>query len=55
MEQAGLAFHKKVYEGYLAVAKAYPERVVVLNGRQSIEEICACVQRVLSERGIVSK
>ncbi len=55
MEQAGLAFHKKVYEGYLAVAKAYPERVVVLNGRQSIEEICACVQQVLDERGIVSK
>lgn len=55
MEQAGLTFHKKVYEGYLAVAKAYPERVVVLNGRQSIDEICACVQRVLTERGIVSK
>ena len=55
MEQAGLAFHKKVYEGYLAVAKAYPERVVVLNGRQSIEEIAKDVQTVLCSRGVVTK
>lgn len=55
MEQAGLAFHKKVYEGYLAVAKAYPERVVVLNGRQSIEEIAKDVQAVLCSRGVVTK
>jgi dTMP kinase len=55
MEKAGLAFHKKVYEGYLAVAKAYPERVVVLDGRQSIEEIAACVRETLESRGIVCK
>lgn len=53
MEQAGLAFHKKVYEGYLAVAKAYPERVVVLNGRQSIEEIAEKVKNVLYQKGII--
>jgi len=53
IEQAGLAFHKKVYEGYLAVAKAYPERVVVLNGRQSIEEIETNVRETLVSRGIV--
>ena len=55
MEQAGLAFHKKVYEGYLAVAKAYPERGGVLNGRQSIEEIAKDVQAVLCSRGVVTK
>ena len=54
MEQAGLAFHKKVYEGYLAVAKMYPDRVVVLNGRQSIEEIAKNVQDVLEEKGMLS-
>jgi dTMP kinase len=53
IEQAGLAFHKKVYEGYLAVAKAYPQRVVVLNGRQSIEEIEKNVRDTLISRGIV--
>ena len=55
IEQAGLAFHKKVYEGYLAVAKAYPERVVVLNGRQSIEAIAANVREVLESKGVVVK
>jgi dTMP kinase len=55
IEQAGLAFHKKVYEGYLAVAKAYPERVVVLNGRQSIEEVAASVRAVLETKGVVTK
>lgn len=54
MEQAGLTFHKKVYEGYLAVAKAYPDRVVVLDGKQSIEKIAQDVQETLIARGIVS-
>lgn len=53
MEQAGLAFHKKVYEGYLAVAKAYPERVVVVDGRQSIEAIEGAVREALRARGIL--
>ena len=53
MEQAGLAFHKKVYEGYLAVAKAYPERVVVVDGRQSIEAIETAVREALISRGIL--
>ncbi len=55
IEQAGLAFHKKVYEGYLAVAKAYPERIVVLNGRQSIEEVAENVRTVLEAKGVVAK
>ena len=28
MEQLGLSFHRKVYEGYLALANEYPERIV---------------------------
>ena len=53
IEQAGLAFHKKVYEGYLAVAKAYPDRVVVLDGKQSIDKIAQDVQETLIARGVV--
>lgn len=55
MEQAGLAFHKKVYEGYLAVAKANPDRIVVLNGRQSIDEIANDVRVALEKRGVICK
>ena len=50
MEQAGFAFHQKVYEGYLTLAEKYPDRFVVLNGKDSIEEIAATVLRVLKER-----
>jgi len=39
LEQAGLEFHKRVYAGYQAVAKAYPNRVVCVNGRATPQEI----------------
>ncbi len=51
MELAGLAFHERVYEGYLALAKKYPERFVVINARNSIEEIAKEVVSVLTEKG----
>ena len=51
MELAGLAFHERVYEGYLTLAKKYPERFVVINARNSIEEIAKEVVSVLSEKG----
>lgn len=51
MEQAGFAFHQKVYEGYLELAKKYPERYVVLDGKATIEEIANNVRTILQERG----
>ena len=39
MEQEGLAFHRKVREGYAAIAKAAPERFLVLDAQRSIEEL----------------
>lgn len=53
LEQAGLAFHQRVYEGYLAVAKAYPSRVVCVDGRQSPQEIFNQTLRILKERNIL--
>ena len=53
LEQAGLAFHKKVYAGYCALAEKYPERIVVLNGRQTPEAIAKQVVSVLKERGCI--
>ncbi len=51
MELAGLAFHERVYEGYLALAKKYPERIATINARKSIEEIAQEVLSVLKEKG----
>ena len=51
LEQAGMAFHKRVYEGYKALAKAEPNRVICVDGNQTPEEIFADVLKVLKEKG----
>ena len=50
LEQAGMAFHKRVYEGYKAVEKAYPNRVVSVDGKQTPQQIFAQVLQILKER-----
>jgi len=50
LEQAGMQFHKRVYEGYKAVAAAEPDRVVCINGNQTPDEVFADVLCVLKEK-----
>ena len=50
MELAGMEFHKRVYEGYLAIAKSEPARVSRVDGAQTPNEIFAEVVRVLKEK-----
>ncbi len=38
-EREARDFHERVREGYLAIAKAEPERVKVVDGARSIEEV----------------
>ncbi len=51
MEFAGMAFHERVYAGYKAIAKAEPERVACVDGRQTPEEIFGDILKILKERG----
>ncbi len=48
LEQEALAFHQRVREGYLRLARAEPERFVVLDGAQDrallAQEIWKCVE-----------
>lgn len=53
LEQAGLAFHKRVYEGYVALAKQYPSRIVTVDGRKTPEEVFSAVVGIMRERGII--
>ena len=53
LEQAGMAFHKKVYEGYVALAEKYPERIVKINGRKTPDQIFSEVLGILKNRGII--
>jgi len=39
LEAECLDYHYKVYEGYQALAKRYPERIVLLDGTRPVEEI----------------
>ena len=51
MEQAGMRFHQKVYQGYQAMLKKYPERIVAVNGEQTPEEIFKQTLTILQEKG----
>lgn len=50
LEQAGMDFHRKVYQGYKALAKTYKDRIVCVDGRQTPQEIFLQVLAVLKER-----
>ena len=45
-----LEFHQNLREGFLEIAKAEPERCVVLNADQSVEDLHQNVIRVVEER-----
>lgn len=44
----GLAFHKKVYEGYEIVMNRYPERFKVVNADQALEQVIEEVWKILN-------
>lgn len=39
LELEKMAFHQKVYEGYLEVQKKFPDRIVIVNGEATREEV----------------
>jgi dTMP kinase len=51
LEQAGMAFHKRVYEGYKTLAQQNPERFLCVDGNQTPQEIFEEVVNALKERG----
>ncbi len=53
LEQAGMAFHQKVYDGYKRLAKKYPERIVCVDGRQTKEEVFEDILKTLQEKGVL--
>jgi len=42
-ESMGEAFHARVREGFLAIARAEPERVTVIDSSKAVEEVAAAV------------
>jgi len=53
LEQAGMSFHQKVYDGYKRIAEAEPNRVVCVSGRQTPQQVFDDVLHILRVRGIL--
>ena len=51
LEQAGMAFHKRVYEGYKKLASENPDRFVCVDGNMTPQEIFEEIVRVLKAKG----
>lgn len=47
LELEKMEFHKKVYDGYLEVAKKFPDRIKVINGEQTREEVLDEVRKII--------
>lgn len=44
-----VAFHNKVREGYLEIAKKYPNRIKVIDGNKSLEEVFKDIKKLIFE------
>ena len=53
VEQSGMEFHQKVYQGYLQVAKDNPNRVCVIDASGTKEQTHAKVIQALKDKGII--
>lgn len=50
MESAGVEFHQKVRDGYLEISKEEPDRVKVINSKDTIENIFEQVKTVYEQK-----
>ena len=50
LDDYALAFHQRVRAGYLELARAEPERWVILNAAQSVDELQSEVRQVVKKR-----
>jgi dTMP kinase len=50
IDEEGSAFHDRVRRGYLALAKAEPERFVVIDGRAAIGEVAVRIREAVRGR-----
>jgi len=50
IEAAGIDFHRRVRQGYFAIAAAEPGRCVIVDGRRPIAEVAAQIQQCIKDR-----
>lgn len=50
MESQGIEFHRKVREGFLELARTYPERIVVIDATLPVSEVHSQIVQVTCQR-----
>lgn len=50
IDEEGVAFHERVRQGYLALAKSDPDRIVLIEGRAPIALVAQRIQEALEQR-----
>lgn len=50
IEQADIAFHRRVQQGFAQLAASYPQRIVRIDASQSQEEVHLAIQEILRQR-----
>lgn len=53
LELSGMEFHKKVYDGYLSLAKRFSDRFIVIDASGEKEQTHAKIINALKEKGII--
>jgi dTMP kinase len=49
-DMKGIDFHKKIKDGFLEIAARYPERIVVINADESVEEVSQKVFEIVVKK-----
>ena len=49
IENEEIAFHHRVRQGYLKIARSQPNRVKTINGEESVEDIQLRIKKIMSE------
>jgi dTMP kinase len=53
LEQSGIDFHERVYQGYLKLLKDYGDRIISIDAHGSIEDINKNIIDELVKRGVL--
>ena len=53
LEQSGMDFHKRVYDGYVKAAEKFPDHFVRINADRPVEEVFEDILSTLESKGVI--
>ena len=55
LEQSGMDFHKRVYDGYVRGAEKFPDHFVRINADRPVEDVFEDILSTLENRGVITR